>query len=97
MRFSFFKNRPGSQPDSLFKTLSLYLILAGLVVILLAALSMGVWGHWSTLLLPRLSTQWLVWGARGIGLGCTGLMLHDIVRFITGRWQKYRLRKGGTR
>jgi hypothetical protein len=97
MRFSFFKKQPGSEPDSLFKTLSLYLILAGLVVMVLAALSMGVWGNWSTLFLPRLSTQWLVWGARGIGLGCTGLMLHDIVRFITGRWQKYRQRKGGTR
>lgn len=97
MRFSFFKKRPGSQPDSRFKTLSLYFILAGLVVMVLTALSMGVWGHWSTLLLPRLSTQWLVWGARGTGLGCMGLMLHDIVRFMTSRWQKYRQRKGGTR
>jgi hypothetical protein len=92
-----FKRPLQEVPGNIFKTLSLYLILAGLVVMVLAALSMGVWGGLPTLLLPRLSTQWLVWGARGIGLGCMGLMVHDIARFIKCQWQKYNARKGGTR
>ncbi|HEY1843984.1 MAG TPA: hypothetical protein VGH05_03905 [Buttiauxella sp.] len=97
MMFRLFKTSPGAVPDSVFKTVSLYFILAGIVLMLLAALSAGVWGSWSTVLLPHLSTKWLVWGVRGIGLGCMGLMVHDIARFIKCQWQKYNARKGGTR
>ena len=95
--FRLIKTSPHSVPDNLFKTLSLYLVLTGLVLMLLAALSTGVWGKWSTLLLPRLSTQWLVWGAKGFGLGCMGLLIHDAVRFMKDLCRKYKLRKDGPR
>lgn len=93
MRFSFFKTRPGSQPDSLLKTVSLYVILAGLLVLVAVGMSFGLWG----VLHKPLPLGFFVTGVMITAAGCAGLMLDDAMRVITCLWRKYNARKGGTR
>ncbi len=93
MRFSFFKNRPGSQPDSLLKTISLYVILAGLLILVAVGLSFGLWGF----LHKPLPLGFFVAGVTVTAAGCAGLMVDDAVRFIACLWRKYNAHKGGTR
>lgn len=93
MRFSFFKQQPGSRPDSLLKTVSLYVILAGLLVLVAVGLSFGLWGF----LHKSLPLGFFVTGVTVTAAGCAGLMVDDAVRLITCQWRKYSTRKGGTR
>ncbi|WP_159282620.1 hypothetical protein [Rahnella variigena] len=93
MRFSFFKTRSGSQPDSLLKKVSLYVILAGLLVLVAVGMSFGLWG----VLHKPLPLGFFVTGVMITAAGCAGLMLDDAMRVITCQWRKYNARKGGTR
>lgn len=93
MMFAFFKRQPGSQPDSLLKTVSLYVILAGLLILVAVGMSFGLWGF----LYKPLPLGFFVTGVTVTAAGCAGLMVDDAVRFITSQWQKYRHSKGGTR
>lgn len=92
MRFSFFKYRTGSQPDSLLKTVSLYVILTGLLVLVAVGMSFGLWGF----LHKPLPLSFFVAGVTVTAAGCAGLMVDDAVRFIACQWRKYNAHKGGT-
>ena len=92
MRFSFFKNRLCSHPDSLLKTISLYVILAGLLILVAVGLSFGRWGF----LHKPLPLGFFVAGVTVTAAGCAGLMVDDAMRVITCQWRKYNARKGGT-
>jgi len=93
MMFSFFKKQPGSPADSLLKTVSLYAILAGLLLLVAVGLSLGLWGF----LHKPLPLGFFVTGVAVTAAGCAGLMVDDVVRFMTRQWQKYIPRKGGSR
>ena len=93
MRFSFFKKQLGSRPDSLLKTVSLYVVLTGLLILVAIGLSLGMWG----ILHKPLPLGFFVAGVVVTAAGCAELMVDDSVRFIKRQLQKYSVRKGGTR
>lgn len=93
MMFSFFKQQPGSPADSRLKTVSLFLIFAGLVLLVVVELSFGLWGFMH----KPLPFGFFVTGVTVTAAGCAGLMVDDVGRIMTRQWQKYIQRKGGTR
>lgn len=86
MRFSFFKKRPGSQPDSLLKTVSLYVILGGLLILVAVGLSFGLWGF----LHKPLPLGFFVTGVMVTAAGCVGLMVDDAHRCLKKVLCRYR-------
>lgn len=86
MMLRFFKKRPGSQPDSLLKTVSLYVILAGLLVLVAVGLSFGLWGF----LHKPLPLGFFVTGVTVTATGCAGLMVDDARRCLKNVLCRYR-------
>ncbi|QLK63903.1 hypothetical protein GE278_24240 (plasmid) [Enterobacteriaceae bacterium Kacie_13] len=83
--FLFFKTPPGAPADSRLKTVALYLIFAGLVLLVVFEVSIGFWG----LLYYPLSGRWFVASVLAIWAGCVGLMVDDVRRMLKKMREKY--------
>lgn len=84
--FSFFKKRPESRADSLLKTVSLYAVLAGLLVLVAVGLSFGLWGF----MYKPLPLGFFVTGVTVTAAGCAGLMLDDARQYLQKALCRYR-------
>jgi len=77
---------PANKPaDSLLKTVSLYLIFAGLLILIVVEMSLGLWGFWYN----PLSLRWFIFGVTETAAGCAGLMVYDIRLFLRKMWGKW--------